>query len=85
MKMQTIRDELVPALIVAVVLGVYAYLVTQSLPVPDHLEVLVVAVVSFYFGGKATTVGRHNGVNSVTTAPHPPRSTDPDPSASPPS
>ena len=56
MSVGMIRDELIPALIVAVLLGIYGFLLVNHNAVPDDLKTLVVAVVSFYFGGKAPAI-----------------------------
>jgi hypothetical protein len=64
--LEAIKDDLMPVLIVNVVLLTYAALVLQDRQIPDHLSTLVVAVVAFYFGGKAVSQGTLNGEKKYT-------------------
>lgn len=50
-----------PVLIVNVVILTYAAMILTGREVPNHLETLTVAVVAFYFGGKAVASGVRNG------------------------
>lgn len=56
MNLQTLRDELVPAIIALILLGVSAYLWALQADLPDSLKVLTASVVSFYYGGKTSAV-----------------------------
>ncbi len=52
-----LREELVPVLIVAVLLLVYAFTILTHGVVPDDLQTLLSMVVAFYFGARTSASG----------------------------
>lgn len=53
-----IREQLLPSMIAIVLVLVYAALILQGKLVSDGLEVLVTAVVTFYYGSQVVTSAR---------------------------
>lgn len=53
-----IREQLLPTIIALVLVLVYAVMLFQGRIVPDGLEVLVTAVVTFYYGSQSVANAR---------------------------
>lgn len=61
-----LRDDLLPALITAILLGTYSYLIVTGHPeIPEGLEAMVFGVVGFYFGGKVSAIATRNGTDAA--------------------
>jgi len=60
-----VRSELLPTVIALVLVGAYVYLVIQEIQVPDGLEVLVGAVVAFYYQARNSERAASQAVAAV--------------------
>lgn len=68
---RTIREQLLPTLIAVILTVTYAYLLIVGTLDPRGLEVLVAAVVAFYFGAATGSTARRNGVSDTLAQLHP--------------
>lgn len=64
---RAVREELVPVLIVAVLLTLYAWVIITHQVVPEDLKTLVASVTAFYFGGR-TALSTASSVRQTAAA-----------------